>query len=88
MMVQEFRARRDLLVWGLRDLGIACAMPEGAFYVFPDVPAFGGGCLCGVAAQRCAHRRDAWVGVWAWGPTTCGYRMQHRRSASGRRLRG
>ncbi|MFB3766663.1 MAG: pyridoxal phosphate-dependent aminotransferase [Methanotrichaceae archaeon] len=42
-MVQEFRARRDLLVSGLRALGIPCSMPGGAFYVFPDVSEFGGG---------------------------------------------
>ena len=42
-MVKEFKARRDLFVAGLRSLGIPCCMPEGAFYVFPDVSEFGGG---------------------------------------------
>jgi len=42
-MVKEFRIRRDLLVSGLQSLGIPCAMPGGAFYVFPDVSALGGG---------------------------------------------
>jgi aspartate aminotransferase len=42
-MVKEFKARRDLFVSGLRSLGIPCCMPEGAFYVFPDVSDFGGG---------------------------------------------
>jgi aspartate aminotransferase len=42
-MVAEFRVRRDLLVTGLRNLGIKCSMPGGAFYVFPDVSEFGGG---------------------------------------------
>jgi aspartate aminotransferase len=42
-MVKEFRARRDLLVSGLRELGIPCSMPGGAFYVFPDVSELGGG---------------------------------------------
>lgn len=42
-MVKEFRARRDLLVAGLRKLGIPCGMPGGAFYVFPDVSEYGGG---------------------------------------------
>jgi aspartate aminotransferase len=42
-MVKEFRARRDLLVAGLRELGIPCSMPGGAFYVFPDVSELGGG---------------------------------------------
>jgi len=42
-MVAEFRARRDLLVAGLKALGIPCSIPGGAFYVFPDVSEFGGG---------------------------------------------
>jgi len=42
-MVAEFRARRDILVSGLRDLGIPCSIPGGAFYVFPDVSHLGGG---------------------------------------------
>ncbi len=42
-MVAEFRARRDLLVGGLKSLGIPCSNPGGAFYVFPDVSEFGGG---------------------------------------------
>ncbi|MGZ5445715.1 MAG: pyridoxal phosphate-dependent aminotransferase, partial [Thermoanaerobaculia bacterium] len=29
--------RRDLLVGGLNALGLSCAPPAGAFYVFPDV---------------------------------------------------
>ena len=45
MMVAEFRARRDLLVAGLKSLGIPCSVPGGAFYVFPDVSGFGGGDL-------------------------------------------
>lgn len=42
-MVKEFRARRDMIVSGVRALGIPCSMPGGAFYVFPDVSEFGGG---------------------------------------------
>ncbi|MCJ7444671.1 MAG: pyridoxal phosphate-dependent aminotransferase [Methanotrichaceae archaeon] len=42
-MVNEFRARRDMFVSSLRALGIPCSMPEGAFYVFPDVSEFGNG---------------------------------------------
>ncbi len=42
-MVREFEARRDLLVSGLRGLGIPCNLPGGAFYVFPNVAKFGGG---------------------------------------------
>jgi aspartate aminotransferase len=37
-MVQEFRARRDLLIAGLNDLpGVSCRTPRGAFYAFPNV---------------------------------------------------
>ena len=42
-MVKEFKTRRDMLVAGLKDLGISCNMPGGAFYLFPDVSALGGG---------------------------------------------
>ena len=34
---EEYRARRDLLVTGLNQLGLACPLPAGAFYAFPDV---------------------------------------------------
>src|SRR5687767_3657168 len=34
---REYRARRDLLVSGLNELGLTCAPPAGAFYAFPDV---------------------------------------------------
>ncbi|MFQ5511146.1 MAG: pyridoxal phosphate-dependent aminotransferase [Candidatus Krumholzibacteriia bacterium] len=37
-MVGEFQERRDMVVKGLNETdGIHCAMPEGAFYVFPNV---------------------------------------------------
>jgi aspartate/methionine/tyrosine aminotransferase len=37
-MVEEFRARRDLIVDGLNEIpGFDCIRPQGAFYVFPDV---------------------------------------------------
>lgn len=42
-MKEEFNVRRDLLVSGLSDLGINCALPGGAFYVFPDVSQYGDG---------------------------------------------
>jgi aspartate/methionine/tyrosine aminotransferase len=41
-MVEEFRARRDLVVDGLNAIpGIQCRSPKGAFYVFPDVAGTG-----------------------------------------------
>ncbi len=37
-MVEEFRARRELIVSGLNALeGVKCRKPEGAFYAFPNV---------------------------------------------------
>ncbi|MCZ7391733.1 MAG: pyridoxal phosphate-dependent aminotransferase [Candidatus Methanoperedens sp.] len=42
-MVAEFRARRNVLIKGLNELGIKCAMPDGAFYAFADVSAYGSG---------------------------------------------
>ena len=32
-----YRERRDLLLAGLNQLGLTCALPAGAFYAFPDV---------------------------------------------------
>lgn len=42
-MVDEFRARRDIIVKGLNALGLKCSTPNGAFYVFADVSDFGSG---------------------------------------------
>jgi len=37
-MVAEFKKRRDIMVEGLNRIrGVRCAMPQGAFYVFPSV---------------------------------------------------
>ncbi len=41
-MVAEYRRRRDVLVAGLNAIpGVRCRTPQGAFYVFPNVSAFG-----------------------------------------------
>jgi aspartate aminotransferase len=37
-MTQSFRERRDLVLDGLRDIGIDCPTPKGAFYAMPKVP--------------------------------------------------
>ncbi|HUW68334.1 MAG TPA: pyridoxal phosphate-dependent aminotransferase [Candidatus Nanoarchaeia archaeon] len=42
-MVTEFKARRDLLVDGLNNIGIKCNYPSGAFYAFADVSEYGNG---------------------------------------------
>jgi len=33
----QYRARRDLLLKGLNEIGLHCESPAGAFYAFPDV---------------------------------------------------
>ena len=41
-MVEEFRARRDVIVAGLNALdGVRCSMPQGAFYAFPNIEGTG-----------------------------------------------
>ncbi len=41
-MVSEFRRRRDAIVAGLNEIpDVRCLLPEGAFYVFPNVSAYG-----------------------------------------------
>jgi aspartate aminotransferase len=37
VMKKEYEARRNLIINGLRDLGISVSMPEGAFYAFPKL---------------------------------------------------
>jgi aspartate/methionine/tyrosine aminotransferase len=41
-MIEEFRARRELVVRGLNDLpGVSCLEPKGAFYAFPNISGTG-----------------------------------------------
>jgi aspartate aminotransferase len=41
-VVAEYRRRRDALVTGLNAIpGVRCRMPQGAFYVFPNLSVFG-----------------------------------------------
>ena len=48
MMVREFKKRRDYIVEALNDIqGISCLMPEGAFYVFPNVSSTYGSSFAG-----------------------------------------
>jgi aspartate/methionine/tyrosine aminotransferase len=57
-MVVEFKARRELIVAGLNDIpGIRCAMPVGAFYVFPSIAG------TGLSGQEMADRLLHEVGV-------------------------
>ncbi len=42
LMLEEFRARRDLIVAGLNAIpGVECATPQGAFYAFPKISGTG-----------------------------------------------
>ncbi|HSO98835.1 MAG TPA: pyridoxal phosphate-dependent aminotransferase [Solirubrobacteraceae bacterium] len=62
VMLEEFRARRDLLITGLNELpGVSCRTPHGAFYAFPNVSALP------ISAERLATRllEDAGVAVLA-----------------------
>jgi len=59
-MVEEFRARRDLIVDGLNTIpGIRCLSPKGAFYVFPDIS--GTGLTGKELADRLLHEADVCV---------------------------
>ncbi len=41
-MRQVFKQRRDFMVQGINEIpGLSCLMPQGAFYVFPDISATG-----------------------------------------------
>ena len=41
-MVEKFKERRDIVVEGLNDIpGIKCAVPQGAFYAFPNITGTG-----------------------------------------------
>jgi aspartate/methionine/tyrosine aminotransferase len=41
-MVSAFKARRDVIVSGLNSIkGFRCALPQGAFYAFPDITGTG-----------------------------------------------
>ncbi|RZJ33649.1 MAG: pyridoxal phosphate-dependent aminotransferase [Flavobacterium sp.] len=52
-MVDEFHKRRDLVVGLLREIdGIKVNVPEGAFYVFPDVSEFFGKTLRGTLIRN------------------------------------
>ena len=52
-MVEAFHSRRDLVVKLLKDIpGIKINVPEGAFYVFPDVSSFFGKTLRGTEIKN------------------------------------
>jgi aspartate aminotransferase len=64
-MVRTFHERRDAIVSGLASIdGLECSVPEGAFYVFPDVrrlfgrPLGPNGRVVDSAAELCAYLLD------------------------------
>jgi aminotransferase len=40
-MVERYNQRRRLIVKGLREIGLSCHEPKGAFYAFPDIRSTG-----------------------------------------------
>ena len=40
-MVEVYHRRRDFALSRLSELGLPVVRPEGAFYIFPDITAFG-----------------------------------------------
>ena len=50
--VEEYRRKRDMLYGGLRDAGYVMPEPEGAFFLFPEVPNGDDVAFCDVLRQR------------------------------------
>ncbi len=46
-MVKAFCERRDVMIGGLNKIGLKCAMPDGAFYAFPNVTSLFGRTIAG-----------------------------------------
>lgn len=62
-MVEAFKGRREVMVDTLNQIpDVACSLPEGAFYVFPDVSAYYGKSFNGAAIngslEMCAYLLD------------------------------
>ena len=52
-MIDEFKIRRDIVVGLLREIdGFKVNVPEGAFYVFPDISAFFGKTIDGITIEN------------------------------------
>lgn len=52
-MVAAYKQRRDFVVAALRNMpNVKCAMPDGAFYAFPDISAFFGKSFNGTTIQN------------------------------------
>ena len=52
-MVDEFKTRRDIIIELLREIdGFKVNVPEGAFYVFPDISAYFGKSIDGIKIEN------------------------------------
>ncbi|MBZ6137688.1 pyridoxal phosphate-dependent aminotransferase [Streptomyces olivaceus] len=68
-MTREYAARRELVVSGLNRLpGVRCALPEGSFYVFPDIRGTGFATSAEFAAWLLDEARVAVTPGSAFGP--------------------
>jgi aspartate/methionine/tyrosine aminotransferase len=57
-VVEEYQRRRDRMVAGLNRIpGVHCQVPQGAFYVFPNIKSFG------LSSKEVAHRLMDEAGV-------------------------
>jgi aspartate aminotransferase len=55
-MVDEFKTRRDIIIGLLREIdGFKVNVPEGAFYVFPDISAFFGKTIKGFKIESASY---------------------------------
>jgi aspartate aminotransferase len=55
-MVDEFKTRRDIIIGLLREIdGFKINVPEGAFYVFPDISAFFGKTIDGITINSASE---------------------------------
>jgi len=79
-MIDEFRNRRDLILKLLGEIeGFKVNVPEGAFYVFPDISDFFGKTLNGVSIENASdfamylleHAQVATVTGDAFGAPNC-----------------
>ncbi len=72
IMMEEFTARRDLVVEGLNSLpGVTCRVPKGAFYAFPNIS--GTGLTCKEFADRAMGAGVALLAGTAFGDYGDGY---------------
>jgi len=66
-MIEEFKARRDLIVELLGDIkGFNCNIPEGAFYVFPDISHYFGRTIEGFEINNASFLIRLSVGILFW----------------------